>query len=313
MKRLAPARGGAPTLAHRLARPLRRYPFAGYVLMAFGWTWTYELTLYRSLLAPGYSLGAALRDLGFALGPALAAICMTAITQGRGGILSFLRRCIRWRVGLRWYMVVLLGVPAMLLLAALLLPGAFSALRLPGSSFWLSYPAWYMVYLVGGPLGEEPGWRGFALPHLERRAGPLMGTFLLGALWSVWHLPLFLIPGTDQYAISLGTGLAGHLSGFAMFALWVGALAIIFTWIFNNTYGSLLLAMLLHASINAAPGVLLPALFPSLADFGSTWVLVWVAVALLVLAATRGRLSNQSYELTQHETELLAPIVARDQ
>jgi membrane protease YdiL (CAAX protease family) len=278
-----------------------------YVLLACGWTWAYELTLYRGLLAPGYSPGAALRDLGFALGPALGAFGVTAVVEGHAGVQELLRRCVRWQVGLRWYLLALLGTPILLLVAVLPLPGAFAALRLPGRLFWLSYVAWYGVYLVGGPLGEEPGWRGFALPRLEGRAGPLVGTLLLGALWSGWHLPLFFISGTDQYAIASGSGVLGHLGGFGLFAIWVTALAVILTWVFNNTRGSLLLAMLLHTSINAAPGVLLPALFPSLGGFGTTWALVWVGAALIVIAATRGRLSYGRY---QREARGPAPVAA---
>jgi hypothetical protein len=104
-------------------------------------------------------------------------------------------------------------------------------------------------------------------------------------------LPLFFIPGTDQYAIAIGSGFTGHLLGFALFVIWVMALAVTFTWVFNNTRGSLLLVMLLHASINTAPYVILPRLFPSLAGFGLSWILVWVVVALLLLVITRSRLS----------------------
>jgi membrane protease YdiL (CAAX protease family) len=231
---------------------------------------------------------------------------MTAVTQGRAGILQLLRHYVLWRVGISWYLLVLLGVPALLLIAVLPLPGALS--------FWPTYLMLYLLFLVAeGPLGEEPGWRGFALPRLEQRSGPLVGTLLLGVLWGLWHLPLFFIPGTDQYGMSFGTGFVGHLIGSVPFVIWTIALAVIFTWVFNNTRGSLLLAMLLHASINTAPGVLLPALFPSLPLtklFVLSWLLVWVVVALLVIAATRGRLSYQRY---LRETALPAPGTDREQ
>jgi membrane protease YdiL (CAAX protease family) len=285
-----------------------------YFLLAFGFTWAYELTVYRVLLTPGFSLGGLLLDLGFTLGPTLAAFLMTAVTQGRAGILQLLRHYVLWRVGISWYLLVLLGVPALLLIAVLPLPGALSTFRLPALSFWPTYLMLYLLFLVAeGPLGEEPGWRGFALPRLEQRSGPLVGTLLLGVLWGLWHLPLFFIPGTDQYGMSFGTGFVGHLIGSVPFVIWTIALAVIFTWVFNNTRGSLLLAMLLHASINTAPGVLLPALFPSLPLtklFVLSWLLVWVVVALLVIAATRGRLSYQRY---LRETALPAPGTDREQ
>ncbi len=308
-------RGQATAPSNRLVQLLRRYPLVFYFLLAFGFTWAYELTVYRALLTPGYSLRVALLDLGWTLGPTLAAYLMTAVTRGRAGILQLLRRYVLWRVGIPWYLLVLLGVPALLLIAVLPLPGALSAFRLPALSFWPSYLVLYLLFLVAeGPLGEEPGWRGFALPRLEQRSGPLVGTLLLGVLWGLWHLPLFFIPGTDQYAISVvGTGFVGHLVPFGVFVIWTIALAINITWVFNNTRGSLLLAMLLHASINTAPFVLLPTLFPSPSVstlFGLSWILVWVVVALLVIAATRGRLSYQRY---LRETALPAPVTDREQ
>src|SRR5215469_15496259 len=206
-------RGQTMGPSNRLVQLLRRYPLVCYFLLAFGFTWTYELTVYRALLTPGFSLRVALLDLGFTLGPTLAAFFMTAVTQGRVGMQQLLRRYVLWRAGLRWYLLVLLGAPALLLIAVLPLPGALSAFRLPALSFWLTYPLLYLLFLVAeGPLGEEPGWRGFALPRLQQRSGPLAGTLLLGILWGLWHLPLFFIPGTDQYALSIvGTGYIGHL------------------------------------------------------------------------------------------------------
>lgn len=121
-----------------------------------------------------------------------------------------------------------------------------------------------------------------------------MGTLLLGVLWGLWHLPLFLlIPGYN----GAGTGLLGILGPFVVFLINVIAVSYVFTWVFNNTRGSLLLAILLHASINTASSML-PSLFPTLAGtllFGLCNSLFWVVVALLILAATRGRLSYQRY------------------
>jgi len=188
--------GQSMTLSNRLSHIMRRYPLFFYFLLAFGFTWTYELTVYRILLTPGFSLREVLLDLGFTLGPTLAAFVMTAVSQGRAGILQLLRRYILWRVGLRWYLLVLLGVPVLLLIAVLPLPGALSALRLPALTFWPTYLLIYLLFLVfEGPLGGEPGWRGFALPRLQQRSGPLVGSLLLGVLWGLWHLPLFFIPG----------------------------------------------------------------------------------------------------------------------
>jgi membrane protease YdiL (CAAX protease family) len=308
-------RGQLMTPSNSLPHLMRQHPLFFYFLLAFGFTWAYELTIYRVLITPGFSLQGVLLDLGFTLGPTLAAFLMTAVMQGQAGILQLLRRYVLWRAGLRWYLLVFLGVPALLLIAVLPLPGALSAFHVPALTFWPTYLLFYLLFLVfEGPLGEEPGWRGFALPRLQQRSGPLVGTLLLGLLWGLWHLPLFFIPGTDHYAIAVvGTGLIGHLVPLGVFVIWTIALAVTITWVFNNTRGSLLLAMLLHASINTAPFVLLPALFPSPSLstlFGLSWLLVWVVVALLVIAATRGRLSYQRY---LQEMKRPSPGVDREQ
>jgi membrane protease YdiL (CAAX protease family) len=290
--------GQAIDPSNHLVQLMRRYPLVFYFLIAFGFSWAYELTVYRALHNPVYSLWQALVDLGWCLGPTLAAFLMTAVMQGRVGIQQLLGRYVLWRVGLPWYLLALLGVPALLVLAVLPLPGALSAFRLPALSFWPTYLMWYLVYLIGGPLGEEGGWRGFALPRLQQRSGPLVGTVLLGVLWGLWHLPFFFIPGTDWYGISFGTGFVGHLIGLGVFDIGTIVLAVIFTWVFNNTHGSLLLAILLHASSNATTGVLPPEFFPSLAGntlIFTSWFLAWVVVALLIIVATRGRLSYQRY------------------
>jgi membrane protease YdiL (CAAX protease family) len=245
------------------------------------------------------------------VGPTLAAFLMTAVTEGRAGILHLLRRYVLWRAGISWYLVVLLGVPALMLITYLTLPGALSAFHLPGLSFWSTYLIGYLTTLVFlGPLGEEPGWRGFALPRLQQRSGPLVGSLLLGVLWSLWHLPLFLfVPGYH----GAGTGFAGILGPFVVFVIFIIALTYIFTWVFNNTRGSLLLAILLHASINTAYTFMLPKLFPSLPVtplVGLSTYIVFVVVALLVIAATQGRLSYQRY---QRETALPAPVTDREQ
>jgi membrane protease YdiL (CAAX protease family) len=311
---LSPTRGQATGPSNRLVQLLRHHPLVSYFLLAFGFAWAYDLTVFRVLHPPSLPWGVLL-FLGLTLGPTLAAFLMTAVMQGRAGILHLLRSYVLWRVGIPWYLLVLLGVPALGLLAVLLLPGGLSAFHLPELSFWPTFLIFYLITLVaGGPLFEEVGWRGFALPRLEQHSGPLVGTLILGVLWGLWHLLEFFIPGTTQYAISVvGTGFVGHLLAFGGFVIWTSALAVLFTWVFNNTRGSLLLAILLHASINAAYSFLLPPLFPSLAwtpQFFLSWILVWVVVALLIIAATRGRLSYQRY---QRETALPAPVTDRGQ
>jgi len=314
---LTNTRGQAAGPSNRLVQLLRQHPLLFYFVIAYAISWTYELIVMGALHITG-SLGAAL-NVVFTLGPMLAALLMTAVTQGRAGIRQLLRRFVLWRVGIAWYLLVLPGVFVVQLLPYLLLPGAFAAFHLSGLAsprFWLPFLILYVAaFIAGGSLGEEPGWRGFALPRLQQRFGPLVGTFILGVPWGLWHLPQFLfIPGNFPGFNGVGTGFIGSLVPIVMFVIMVMALAYVFTWVFNNTRGSLLLAMLLHTSINTA-SIMLPYLFPSLALaknllFGLSQVLVWVVLAVLIIAVTRGRLSYQRY---QREMARPSPVTDRGQ
>jgi membrane protease YdiL (CAAX protease family) len=157
--------------------------------------------------------------------------------------------------------------------------------KLGGPSYVLNYLAFFvLVFVFGGPLLEEPGWRGFALPRLERLHGPLVGTIVLGVLWALWHLPEFLVP---SWAASSGGG--GFLD-IVLFVVIAVAFAIVITWVFNNTRASLLLAMLVHASIDTF-GSPLGKIFPAPAASSSLPMLVgFGALAVVLTIFTRGRL-----------------------
>jgi uncharacterized protein len=179
-----------PRFDLHLVPALRRHPLIGYFLLANGLSWLILLGLGGLLNLP-----VALVVLLFTVGPTAAAVIMTAVVDGRTGLRRLLRRVVLWRVGLRWYLVALLGIPLVLLLATLLLPGALASFR-PVSPVHVLVT--YVIVFVlagipGGALLEEPGWRGFALPRLQAQLGPLGGTLLLGVLWGVWHLPQYVL------------------------------------------------------------------------------------------------------------------------
>jgi uncharacterized protein len=288
---LSNTRGRSTAPSNRLVLTMRHHPLVCYFLLAFGLTWAYELpalllwhvNYYGPWMAPAF------------FGPTLSALLMTAVLEGKPGIGRLLRGYTLWRVGLRWYLVVLLGIPALILLSALTVPGNVATFRAPASLFLLTYVLFYLVFLAfSGPLGEEAGWRGFALPRLQHRYGPLAGTLILGVLWGLWHLPLGLfIPGFN----GAGTGFLGISLPFVEFVIFAIALRFLITWVFNNVRGSLLLVLLLHTSYNAGFFLLL-----SLVRLVNVNVyLIFVAAAVLIIVATRGRLS---YERYQRETAL---------
>lgn len=123
-------RASAPS--NHLLQIMRQHPVLFYFLIAFGLTWADELLVFGVLHIP-FTLWWILL---LTLGPTVLVFLMTAVTQGRAGILQLLRRSVLWRVGLSWYLVVLVGVPALLLIPYLIQPGAFFAFRLPELSFW---------------------------------------------------------------------------------------------------------------------------------------------------------------------------------
>ena len=262
---------------------LRRRPLVGFFLLAYGFSWLAILLL--SLLG----LPAALAITLATVGPTVAAVSMTALIDGLSGLRRLLRRLTLWRVGVRWYLVAALGIPLTYFLATLVLPGAIASFHPAPLVPWLVE---YLIILtaggiIGGPFFEEPGWRGFALPRMQANFGPLGGTLLLGALWGGWHLPQYLVPDwADQNG-----GL--HLASIAIFLLTVVTIAVIMTWVFNGTCGSLLLAMLAHASVNTAQVLVVNRLFPSVANTEVNALIGFGVVALVLILATRGRLGYE--------------------
>jgi membrane protease YdiL (CAAX protease family) len=214
---------------------------------------------------------------------------MTATTEGREGVRRLLARYVLWRVGIRWYLFALIGVPVIMLLGTIAYSGRMPNLgALGGPSYLLFYLGGFVLTLIlGGPLLEEGGWRGFALPRMERLYGPLLASVILGVLWALWHLPEFLVP---SWAASSG---GGGIVGIIMFTITTITFSIVITWVFNNTRASLLLAILVHTSIDAFSGTL-GAIFPARAVASALPLLIgFGVVAVVLIVLTRGRLSYE--------------------
>jgi membrane protease YdiL (CAAX protease family) len=286
---------------------LATHPLPFFFLIAFAGSWLVWMPLVLSeegtgLLPFSSPLPAALAfPLAPFAGPFLAAFVMTGITEGREGVGRFLRRFVLWRVGLGWYLFALVGVPALFMLSVLVLPGALGSFQGLASLAPLPLLSLFVfIFFLGGPLGEEPGWRGFALPRLQKMHGPLVGSLILGPIWTLWHLPAFWI---------LAWNFPPTILNIVLFVLAGTAMTIIFTGVFNNTKGSLLIAVLLHASVDTT-FIILNQLFPAplVTDYGSTvpMVIGFGAVALLVVALTRGRLGYQHYRQEEEEPDSAA-------
>jgi membrane protease YdiL (CAAX protease family) len=174
-------------------------------------------------------------------GPAISAFVIIAAIRGRAGIRSFARRLLEWRVGLRWYAVVLLGYPA-LRLGTQALANAVGSDATPLFAFdpWYTVAPFFLFALIDDPGAvEEIGWRGFALPLLQQRYGALGASVLLGLIWGVWHLPAFFLPVMSQ---------SGFV--FPFFLMGTVVLSILMTAIYNSTRGNVLLVFLFHGMTN---------------------------------------------------------------
>ena len=268
-----------------------RHPLVCYFLFAFVFSWLMflpGLLMYYGVLSLSPQ---AVRSFAIAglLGPVLSGFIMTSVTEGWPGISRLLRRIVRWRVGLQWYLFALIGLPAVMVLATIIRPGALESLDVSAQPITLAYlKAFVCMAIMGGPLFEEPGWTGFAQPRLQQMYGPLLGGLLLGGLWALWHLPGFLIPSEDVRDIPP----RGTVLDFAVFALALVGLRLIIIWVVNNTRDSVLMAILVHASWNTFYATSLIRLFPTPAVLGSysNLTIAACALALVLIAATRGRM-----------------------
>ncbi|MEA5597000.1 type II CAAX endopeptidase family protein [Rivularia sp. UHCC 0363] len=219
---------------------MRKYPIAWFYILAFGISWLgmISVVLVSRGIAPVYRPLFLVLSIFYAIGPALAAVIVSQIAYGKTGVWDLLKGLIRWRVGAIWYIIAILGSVVPILAAQLIT-------KLLGLSVTIALPpvelSPYVIF--AGAVNflantcEEIGWRGFALPHLQKRHNALYATLIVGILWGLWHLPLIF--------------LAGPMSEYPF--LWfisIAADAFIYTWIYNSTKGSILPVALLHGSGN---------------------------------------------------------------
>lgn len=224
-----------------------------------------------------------------AAGPSVAGILSTGLVDGRAGLRDLLSRLVRWRVGVRWYAVALLTAPlvatALLLALSLLspefLPGVFTSGE--GASLLLMGIA--AGLMVG--LCEEIGWTGFAIPRLRGRYGVLATGLLVGLVWGAWHFLTFWEGDSFHGALPLALLLS------RLFA-WLPPYRVLMVWVYDRT-GSLLVAVLMHASLVACTLAVVPMTLAGMPLL--TWLLVWAAALWVVVAAVavanRGALTTR--------------------
>jgi membrane protease YdiL (CAAX protease family) len=269
-----------------------------FFVIAFGWTWLLWLpsviisvTDNQSLMywmhdvdmSPGLGL-IAIGGIFSTFGPLVAAFTVTGLTEGREGVRKFWRRF--WDVRL----------PGVWLLVSFLLPLLLIALPrfivvplgYPLQLFWASQPmvllGWFFNnFTRSGGMSEEFGWRGYALPRLQARWNALVSSIILGVIWAVWHVPLWFLAGSSQQG-----------SSFWPFLTSLVLTSILYTWLFNNAKGSILVAVVFHAVGNTVAQM-----FPGSTANLFYWLVLGLTVVLVVIVYSPRTLARKGRESLQ--------------
>ena len=189
------------------------------------------ISFVRGVTGPGWAIALFITG-GFV--PSLVAIFLTWKQQGVSGLRQLGRRMLQFKIGWRWY----LAAVAVVVISTL---GQLATISLLGQTFDLAlFPAQLgsaIPLIILGPLSEEIGWRGYALDRLQTRWNALVSSLMVGLVWGLWHGPLFYMVGTSQHELAMPfVGLVGG----------VMAVSILFTWLHNNTRGSIWTAIFFH-------------------------------------------------------------------
>lgn len=272
-----------------------RHPTMCYFVLAYALSWSITIPL-AAAAQNLFNLNITF-DLHYLaqVGPAVAAITMTALTEGRTGLRDLAGRALKWRVGWEW-LLVSIGSPIALFtvsaVVARIVDGKWIDLRDLGRVNFLPYlgPAALVLWLISNGFGEEIGWRGFALPRLQQRHRAFTATLILSAFWALWHVPAFFyIPSYRDMGVTGAPGFfIGLLSG-----------AILFTWLYNSTGGSILMVAIWHGLFNfftaSAAGT------GTVAMVMSIGVMVWAATLVIVEhptnLAARPRQTTSAHQL----------------
>ena len=222
-----------------------------FIFLAYGITWAVGIPLALSATPGAEPDPFDISQLG-ALGPAIAGVIMTYREKGKDGLREFLRRVTRWRIGIIWYLAILLVPLIWLGILPAIAVYLFQHRSLPpflgpgyGAPAWKDAWWFFLYIMVIGGGQEEVGWRGYLLPRLQTRYNALVSSLIVGLVWSAWHLPFLFIPGSSLY----GSPFLGYL-------IQLSVLSIILTWIYNNT-GSVFACVLYHTWSNFAAAYLM--------------------------------------------------------
>ena len=265
---------------------VRRHPLADFLVLTFAISWILWLGLAAVGLSIATPAGAVLNVLAIG-GPSLAALLLS-IGLGRRALRELLAGFSPSRIRGPWWAVALV-LPLLMMAVAIAVSVALLSApppHLTGGLVGALLLEFVRILFLGGPLGEELGWRGFALSRLQQNHTALTSSVLLGLVWGLWHIPLYFVPGTGQHEVlRTGTSPAFAIGGFVG---WTIGLSVLFTWLFNQTRGSLIVVILFHAAVNLA--AFLPAAVGSTGAASLLNVLLtWLVAAVVVVVLSRNR------------------------
>jgi len=278
-------------MASQLTTLAKKHPLVLFFVLAFGISWLIWLPLAAS--AQGLlnrPVSPYLHLIG-GLGPMLAAMIVTSLVAGKAGMQELVGRMSLWRVNLRWHLIAWFGPAALFIIAAVIARVVWGARpelshfgqtkeypELPVFVYWAAN-----IFFFG--FGEETGWRGFALPRLQKSHNAFTATFILSIFWALWHLPLFWF-ATDFMKMGLGGAMGWY------FSILLGS--VLLTWLYNSTQGSILIVAIFHGTLDI---VFSSPVSGDLATIIGMLITLWgIAVFLVYRPATLSRTGKQIME-----------------
>jgi membrane protease YdiL (CAAX protease family) len=276
-----------------------RHQVLSFAVLTYAISWAIWWSMARGSVNIGTTAGGVANIVATA-GPSIAALIVAAVL-GRRDLLRLVKGFSRSRVSSRWALVALVLPQVMIVIAI-----AINVVALGAATPVLTIAVvgnlareFVRVLFLGGPLEEELGWRGFALPRLQARQTAFNSALALGLVWGLWHIPLYFVPGTGQFETVQGAASPAFAIG--AFVVWTIGLSILLTWLFNETRGSLVVAILFHASVNL--GSYVPQAVGSTGAASTLYAVITWIVALTVVA----RWGRRSLASVHRVTEARAP------
>ncbi len=254
-------------------------PVTAFVVITFFFSWTLWLLMILSnnnLLPFKFPT-----TFWGSFGPLVGSILITSIIYGKDGLKKILLSLVSIKSDLPNYIFALFLIAGIYAFTILIIhfiePAAAATGKLPGAGDLIKY--FFIILAIGGPLGEEIGWRGFLQLELHKRFTPLTASAVIGIIWFTWHIPLFWLEGAAQEGSSL-----------ISFFVSVVSMTFLFTWLFLRTGGSLFFAILFHTSINYVSALIIPFLFPASGEsrmFNMIFIIILAAAAIIFTSVSR--------------------------